>query len=104
MAASIADGRASRSSRWWRRRRASPGASSAERRAVKTPAGQHPTCSIATSPPRPRTGCWVADLTYVRTFDGWVYAAFIVDVFSRQVLGWQISRSLRTELALDALD
>jgi putative transposase len=47
---------------------------------------------------------WVADITYVRTFDGWVYAAFIIDVFSRTVVGWQISRSLRTDLALDALE
>jgi putative transposase len=47
---------------------------------------------------------WVADITYCRTFTGWVYAAFIIDVFSRRVLGWQLSRSLRTDLALDALD
>jgi putative transposase len=47
---------------------------------------------------------WVADITYCRTFTGWVYAAFIIDVFSRRVLGWQLSRSLRTDLALDALE
>jgi putative transposase len=47
---------------------------------------------------------WVADLTYVRTHSGWVYAAFILDVFSRVVIGWQVSTSLRTDLALDALD
>ena len=47
---------------------------------------------------------WVADLTYVRTFAGWVYAAFVVDVFSRVVVGWQVSRSLSAELALDALE
>src|SRR4051794_3121574 len=41
--------------------------------------------------------------TYCRTFSGWVYAAFVTDVFSRRVLGWQLSRSLRTGLALDAL-
>ncbi len=46
---------------------------------------------------------WVADLTYVRTHSGWVYVAFVVDVFSRYVVGWQISRSLHTELALGAL-
>jgi putative transposase len=46
---------------------------------------------------------WVADLTYVRTFVGWVYCAFILDVFSRRVIGWQVSTSLRTDLALDAL-
>lgn len=47
---------------------------------------------------------WVADLTYIRTHAGWVYAAFIIDVFSRLVIGWQVSTSLRTDLALDALD
>ncbi|MGH7665970.1 MAG: IS3 family transposase, partial [Candidatus Dormibacteria bacterium] len=47
---------------------------------------------------------WVADLTYVKTRLGWVYVAFIVDVFSRYVVGWQASRSLRTDLALDALE
>jgi putative transposase len=47
---------------------------------------------------------WVADLTCVKTHSGWVYLAFIVDVFSRYVVGWQASRSLRTDLALDALE
>jgi putative transposase len=47
---------------------------------------------------------WVADLTYVKTHAGWVYVAFIVDVFSRMVVGWQASRSLRTDLAIDALE
>jgi putative transposase len=47
---------------------------------------------------------WVADITYCRTFAGWVYAAFVVDVFSRRVVGWHLSKSLRTDLALDALD
>ena len=47
---------------------------------------------------------WVADLTYIRTHCGWVYAAFVIDVFSRMVVGWQVSTSLRTDLALDALD
>jgi putative transposase len=47
---------------------------------------------------------WVADLTYVRTHQGFVYVAFIVDVFSRFIVGWQASRSLHTDLALDALE
>ncbi|MDA2809009.1 IS3 family transposase [Nocardiopsis suaedae] len=47
---------------------------------------------------------WVADITYIRTFSGWCYAAFVIDVFSRRVVGWQVSRSLHTELALDALE
>ena len=47
---------------------------------------------------------WVADITYCRTFAGWVYAAFVIDVYSRRVVGWQVSKSLRTDLALDALE
>ncbi|MCD5317291.1 IS3 family transposase, partial [Kineosporia babensis] len=46
---------------------------------------------------------WVADFTYVRTLSGWVYAAFILDVFSRKIVGWRLSRNMRTDLALDAL-
>jgi len=47
---------------------------------------------------------WVADLTYVRTHTGWVYAAFIIDVYSRMVVGWQISDSLPSDLAINALE
>jgi putative transposase len=47
---------------------------------------------------------WVADLTYVWTRTGFVYAAFIVDAFSRAIVGWRVSASLRAELALDALE
>ncbi len=47
---------------------------------------------------------WVADITYIRTFTGWVYASFVIDVFSRRVVGWQLSTSLHTDLALDALE
>lgn len=46
---------------------------------------------------------WVADLTYVRTSAGWAYAAFILDVYSRMIVGWQVATSLYTDLALDAL-
>src|SRR5699024_9292773 len=46
---------------------------------------------------------WVADITYVHTFTGWVYTAFITDVFNREIVGWQVSKSLHTDLALDAL-
>jgi len=55
---------------------------------------------VATAPNQ----LWVADLTYVRTHAGWTYVAFILDVFSRMIVGWQVSTSLRTDLALDALD
>jgi putative transposase len=47
---------------------------------------------------------WVADITYVKTHSGWVYASFVLDVFSRRVVGWQLSTNLYTDLALDALN
>jgi len=47
---------------------------------------------------------WVADLTYVATWSGFVYTSFIVDAYSRFIVGWQASRSLRADLALDALE
>jgi transposase InsO family protein len=47
---------------------------------------------------------WVADLTYVATWAGFAYVAFIIDVFSRKIVGWRVSRSLRSDLALDALE
>lgn len=47
---------------------------------------------------------WVADLTYVATWRGFVYVAFVIDVFSRKIVGWRVSSSLRSDLALDALE
>jgi putative transposase len=47
---------------------------------------------------------WVADITYVQTFSGWVYTAFVMDLFARRVLGWQVADHLRSDLALDALE
>jgi putative transposase len=47
---------------------------------------------------------WVADITYVGTASGWVYASFVLDVFARRIVGWQLSTSLHTDLALDALN
>ena len=57
-------------------------------------------------------GLWVADIppqaggvpSYVRAFSGWVYEAFVTDVYSRRIIGWQTSTSLYTDLALDALE
>jgi putative transposase len=54
----------------------------------------------ATAPNR----LWVADLTYVSTWSGFCYTAFIIDAFSRRIVGWRVSTSLRAELALDALE
>jgi transposase InsO family protein len=47
---------------------------------------------------------WVADLTYVATWNGFVYVAFVIDAFSRRIVGWRVSGSLRSDLALDALE
>ena len=47
---------------------------------------------------------WVADITYLRTWSGFAYAAFVIDVYSRRIVGWQVANHLRTDLALDALE
>ena len=47
---------------------------------------------------------WVTDFTYVSTWQGWVYVAFVIDVFSRRIVGWRQSSSMQTEFVLDALE
>ena len=47
---------------------------------------------------------WVADFTYVATWRGFVYVAFVIDVFARRIVGWRVSGSLRTDFVLDALE
>src|SRR2546427_3450611 len=47
---------------------------------------------------------WVSDFTYVATWRGFVYVAFVIDVFSRRIVGWRVSASLRTDFVLDALE
>jgi putative transposase len=47
---------------------------------------------------------WVADFTYVATWAGFVYVAFVIDVFSRGIVGWRVARTMRTDLVLDALE
>ncbi|WP_374227572.1 IS3 family transposase [Streptomyces sp. AC627_RSS907] len=47
---------------------------------------------------------WVTDMTYVRTWSGWAYVAFVLDVYSRMIVGWQVANHMRTELPLDALE
>jgi putative transposase len=47
---------------------------------------------------------WIADITYVRTWSGWLYVAVVLDAFSRRVVGWAMMEALRTELVLDALN
>jgi transposase InsO family protein len=53
--------------------------------------------------PRPNA-LWVADLTYVATWSGFVYVAFVLDVFARRIVGWRVATTLRTDLTLDALE
>jgi transposase InsO family protein len=43
-------------------------------------------------------------MTYVRTWSGWAYVAFVLDVYSRMIVGWQVANHMRTELPLDALE
>ena len=47
---------------------------------------------------------WVADFTYVATWQGFVFVAFVIDVYSRMIVGWRVSSSVKTELVLDALE
>jgi len=47
---------------------------------------------------------WVADFTYVATWAGFVYVAFVVDVFARRIIGWRVASSMKADLVLDALD
>jgi putative transposase len=47
---------------------------------------------------------WVSDFTYVSTWQGWLYVAFVIDVFARRIVGWRTSSSMRTDFVLDALE
>jgi putative transposase len=47
---------------------------------------------------------WVSDFTYVSTWQGWLYVAFVIDVFARCIVGWRVSTSMRTDFVLDALE
>jgi putative transposase len=47
---------------------------------------------------------WVSDFTYVSTWQGWLYVAFVVDVYARRIVGWRVSNSMQTDFVLDALE
>ena len=47
---------------------------------------------------------WVSDFTYVSTWQGWLYVAFVIDVFARCIVGWRVSRTMTTDFVLDALE
>lgn len=46
---------------------------------------------------------WVTDITYIRTYEGWLYLAVVLDLFSRQVIGWSMKPQMTSDLAIDAL-
>lgn len=46
---------------------------------------------------------WVADFTYVKTLTGWVYTAFVIDVYAKAIVGWKVATSMTSQLTLDAL-
>ena len=46
---------------------------------------------------------WVSDFTYVATADGFVYPAFVIDIFARRIVGWKVPHAMRTDFVLDAL-
>jgi putative transposase len=47
---------------------------------------------------------WVSAFTYVSTWQGWLYVAFVIDVFARRIVGWRVSRTMQTDFVLDALE
>ncbi|MFX8864295.1 DDE-type integrase/transposase/recombinase, partial [Acinetobacter baumannii] len=47
---------------------------------------------------------WVSDFTYVSTWQGWLYVAFVIAVFARRIVGWRVSRTMQTDFVLDALE
>jgi len=47
---------------------------------------------------------WVSDFTYVSTWQGWLFVAFVIDVYARRIVGWRVSHSMRTDFVLDALE
>ena len=59
--------------------------------------------TAASTPPAPNR-LWVADFTYVPTWMGFVYVAFVIDAYSRRIVGWRASRSMTTNLVLDAIE
>lgn len=64
------------------------------------------TRSIGSSGPSDRTNSGsrkVSDFTYVSSWQGWLYVAFVIDVFARRIVGWRVSSSMRTDFVLDAL-
>ena len=66
--------------------------------------GLSPIWSSVSSRPTARTGWWVADMTYVPTWAGFIYLAVVLDVWSRRIVGWAIGEQMTAELVLAALN
>jgi len=72
---------------------------------VPAPASERPNDRVQRDFDVPRPNAlWVADITYVATWRGFVYVAFVIDAFARCIIGWRVSNSPQTDLALDALE
>ena len=69
----------------------------------RSPSDRRTSSSGSFAAPAPNR-LWLADITYVSTWSGFCYTAFVIDAFSRRIVGWRVSCSLRAELALDALE
>lgn len=76
-----------------------------KRTTLADPAGERPADLVGRrfAPAAPNR-LWVADITYVSTWSGWVYVAFVVDAYARRIIGWRTSTSMTTALVLDAIE
>jgi putative transposase len=61
------------------------------------------TCSIASSRPHAPNQKWVTDFTYIWTAEGWLYAAVVLDLYSRRAVGWSMQSNMTSQLVADAL-
>ena len=73
-------------------------------RAERTPPAVPDLVKRSFTPEAPEDRLWVADITYVRTWEGWLYLSFVLDTYSRKIVGWSIANHLKTELVLDAVN
>ena len=72
---------------------------------IPDPAGSRPPDLVQRQfgPPAPNR-LWVADLTYVSTWSGWAYVAFVVDAYARRILGWRVAATMNTTMVLDSIE
>ena len=76
-----------------------------KRTTIADPAAQRPDDLVSRRfAPLAPNRLWVADITYVSTWSGWVYVAFVVDAYARRILGWRSGTTMTTQLVLDALE